>query len=414
MSELVPLGSLRRLPRGAPPEPRYVVWELTLRCDQRCVHCGSRAADPRDAELSTKEALEVLAQLVALGTREVTFIGGEAYLHEGFLALVGAAHAAGVRPSLTTGGRGITRALADELAAAGLYGASVSVDGVGATHDLVRATPGGFAAALSAVEALRAAGLPVGCNTVVQRLNVGELESIYETIQRAGVRAWQVQLMAALGRAADRPDLLLQPWQLLDVVPRIARLKARGFDDGILVSPGNNVGYFSADEKLLRSLTRDGHDHWSGCQAGRSSLGIESDGAVKGCPSLPTVGYVGGNVRQTPLAEIWQRAPELAFTRRRSVDALWGFCRTCPFAEVCLGGCNFTTHALFGRPGNNPYCHYRAKTLAAAGVRERLVPRERAPGEPFDHGRYAIVVEPFDAPDPPPESRAALLRVWRG
>jgi len=197
-------------------------------------------------------------------------------------------------------------------------------------------------------------------------------------------------------------------------VPRIARLKERAFAAGILLSPGNNVGYFSRDEKVLRSIHPEGDDHWAGCNAGRYVMGLESDGAVKGCPSLPTRHYVGGNVRARTLRQIWDEAPELAFTRRRTVADLWGFCRTCPFAAVCLGGCNFTAHALFGRAGNNPYCHYRVKTLAAAGVRERLAPREPAPGEPFDHGRFAIVQEPFDAPDPSPARRHELLRVWRG
>ncbi|MCA1664637.1 MAG: SPASM domain-containing protein, partial [Myxococcales bacterium] len=226
-----------------------------------------------------------------------------------------------------------------------------------------------------------------------------------------GIRAWQVQLMAPLGRAADRPELLLQPWHLLDLVPRIARLKARAFAAGILLSPGNNVGYFSRDEKLLRSIDPAGTDHWNGCSAGRYVMGIESDGAVKGCPSLPTRAYVGGNVRNQSVRRIWDEAPELAFTRRRTVDDLWGFCRTCPFAEVCLGGCNFTAHALLGRAGNNPYCHFRVKTLAADRLRERLVLQERAPGEPFDHARFEIVLEPFDAPDPSPRRRHHRLRV---
>ncbi|HEX8953526.1 MAG TPA: radical SAM protein, partial [Polyangia bacterium] len=398
---------------GQAPHPRYVVWELTLACDQRCVHCGSRAAAARPDELTTPEALDVVRQLAALGTRELALIGGEAYLHPGLLDVVAAARAAGIRPTMTTGGRGITAELARQFVAAGMQSVSVSVDGLAATHDLMRATRGSFDSALAAIAHLRAAGLDVSCNTVVNRLNADELEPLYETLAAAAIRGWQVQLMAALGRAADRPDLLLQPWQLLELVPRIARLKARAFADGILLSPGNNVGYFSHDEKLLRSIHPDGNDHWAGCSAGRYVLGIESDGAVKGCPSLPTRHYVGGNVRADTLARIWNDAPELAFTRRRTVEELWGFCRTCPFAAVCLGGCNFTAHALLGRAGNNPYCHYRAKTLAAGGMRERLVPREPAPGEPFDHAQFEIVREPFDAPDPPP-LRRDRLRVWRG
>lgn len=63
------------------------------------------------------------------------------------------------------------------------------------------------------------------------------------------------------------------------------------------------------------------------------------------------------------LASIWDEAPELAFTRERTRDdprtGLWGFCGECPFRDVCLGGCTFTAHAFFGRPGNDPYCHFR-------------------------------------------------------
>src|SRR6185436_4276129 len=165
--------------------------------------------------------------------------------------------------------------------------------------------------------------------------------------------------------------------------------------------PGNNLGYFGPEEATLRSLQPDGSDHWLGCQAGRFVMGIESDGAVKGCPSLQTAHYVGGNLRESTLADIWNHAPELAFTRRRTVDDLWGFCRTCAFASTCMGGCSFTAHAVFGRPGNNPYCHYRARTLKKQGLRERLVPATPAPGTPFDSGTFDVIVEPFDAPDAP-------------
>jgi len=71
-------------------------------------------------------------------------------------------------------------------------------------------------------------------------------------------------------------------------------------------------------------------------------------------------------------------------------------------------------HALFGRAGNNPYCHYRVNALRERGLRERVVLRERAPGEPFDHGRFEIVSEPFDASEPRVARPATRLQVWRG
>ncbi|MFY0579767.1 radical SAM protein [Cystobacter fuscus] len=83
--------------------PAYVVWELTLRCDQPCTHCGSRAGTQRPDELSTEEALDVVRQLREMRTREVVLIGGEAYLHPGFLDIIRALKEAGIRPGLTTG-----------------------------------------------------------------------------------------------------------------------------------------------------------------------------------------------------------------------------------------------------------------------------------------------------------------------
>ena len=398
--------------------PAYVVWELTLRCDQPCTHCGSRAGDARPTELTTAEARAVVKELAAMRAKEVVLIGGEAYLHPGFLEIIAALSAAGINPVTTTGGRGIDASLAISMSKAGLTRASVSIDGLEATHDLMRAARGSFASATAALRHLANAGVVITANTNVNRLNESDLEPLYEHLKAQGIQSWQVQLTTPLGRAADRPDLVLQPWDLLAIVPRIAALKERARKDGILVMPGNNLGYFGPEEATLRSLRDGDADHWRGCQAGRYVMGIESDGAVKGCPSLQTASYVGGRLEeQRTLQDIWDGAPELAFARERTREdpktGLWGFCASCDFGDVCLGGCTFTAHAFFGRPGNNPYCHYRARVMKGRGLRERLVLQKPAPGTPFDHARFDLVEEPFDTPDDRPVGRIDLVKLRR-
>ncbi|MBM4777805.1 MAG: radical SAM protein [Archangiaceae bacterium] len=400
---------LRRVEVGAPHHPHYVVWELTLACDQRCLHCGSRAEHARPNELTTEQALDVVEQLARMGAWEVTLIGGEAYLHPGFLDVVRALRRHGVRPTLTTGGRGVTPELAAQLVEAGLHSASVSIDGLESTHDLFRATRGSFQSALSALANLRSVGITTAVNTNFNRLNVSQVDALYELVKANGASSWMLILTVPLGRGADRPDMLLQPWDLLELMPAFARAKERGLSDGIMVMPSNTVGYFGPEETLLRSQERGQGVHFQGCVAGRYSLGIEADGAVKGCPSLQTSHYVGGSLKTDSLEAIWKTKP-LAFARTRTVDDLWGFCRTCPFAKQCLGGCTFMSHAYLGRPGNNPMCHFRARSLAADGRRERLVFKEAAPGAPFDNGLFEIVEEAFDAPDPRPPTPGALVR----
>lgn len=393
--------------------PAYVVWELTLRCDHACTHCGSRASAARPDELTTEQALDVVEQLAELGAREVVLIGGEAYLHDGFLEIVAALARTGIHPTLTTGGRGVDASLAARMRDAGLEQVSVSVDGLRETHDRMRNLKGSFDLATAALGACKAAGIRITANTNLNRLNQRDLEPLFEHLTAQGIVAWQLQLTAPLGRAADRTDMILQPWQLLDLLPRIAELKRLGFERGVTLLPGNNLGYFGQEEALLRSPHPGGKDHWAGCQAGRYVLGIESDGAVKGCPSLQTAHYVGGSLKQSRLEQIWREAPELAFARDRGKEALWGFCGECAFGETCLGGCSFTAHSLLGRPGNNPYCHFRARTLAKRGIRERLVPTTPASGRPFDNGRFELVQEPFDAPSPPEPDPEGLVRITR-
>src|SRR5580704_1673390 len=92
--------------------PVYAVWEITLRCDLACRHCGSRAGRARPDELSTPEALDLVRQMAELGVKHVTLIGGEAYLRDDWLRIARAIRDHGMVPSMTTGARGMTREVA--------------------------------------------------------------------------------------------------------------------------------------------------------------------------------------------------------------------------------------------------------------------------------------------------------------
>ncbi|HEX8791066.1 MAG TPA: radical SAM protein [Polyangiaceae bacterium] len=389
----LPLAEPR--PRDAQYKPLIAVWELTLRCDLACRHCGSRAGRARPDELSTDECLDLVRQLAELGTREVAIIGGEAYLRDDWLEIVRAIRSHGMLPTMTTGGRGMTRERAEGAARAGMHSVSVSVDGEEETHDRLRGVKGSHRAALAALANLRAAGIPVGANTQINRLSMPELPQVFERLAAAGIRSWQIQLTVAMGRAVDEPDVLLQPYDLVALFPMLAELVHRAEQAGVDVVAGNNVGYFGPYEKVLRGRTHAGHS--CGCGAGLIALGIEADGTIKGCPSLATKEWAGGNVRQTSLRDIWERAMPLRYTRDRTRRDLWGFCASCYYAAECRAGCTWTADVLFGRPGNNPYCHHRATELRKKGLRERIVRVEAAPGEPFDRGLFELVVEPFES-----------------
>ena len=387
------LQRLRLLADG--PKPLLVVWEITLRCDQHCRFCGTRAGRPAPDELTTTEALEVVKQLADLGTVELAIHGGEAYLRADWLDIVRAIRAEGIDCTMVTGGRGFGPELARDAAAAGMSSVSISVDGVEETHDALRGLKGSHAGAMAAMRNLREAGVRIGCNTQVNRQNWRELPAILDLVAAHAIYGWQVQLMVPMGRAAEADDLWLEPYDLLEVMPLLASVRERADALGVKLWPGNNVGYFGPYEHLLRDGRSFG-GFSSGCGGGIRTLGIEANGDIKGCSAMSSQGFVGGNVRDRSIAEIWLEAPELKFARDFVVDDLWGFCRDCYYAETCKGGCIWTASTILGKRGNNPYCHHRAVELLAAGKRERMRLVSAAPGLIRDAARFELVVE--DAP----------------
>ncbi len=371
--------------------PIYAVWEITLACDLACRHCGSRAGRARPDELTTAEALDLVEQMADLGTLEVTLIGGEAYLRDDWLQIVRAIRRRGMDVTMTSGGRGLTEDVIARAADAGLRGVSISIDGDEQTHDRLRGVVGSYRAAMQAIHAVRARNLSAFCNTQINRLSAPHLGGILERIAELGVDSWQIQLTVPMGRAADEPEVLLQPYDLLSLFPALADLKRRCDELGVRLWPGNNIGYFGPFESLLRGHRAYGPG--GSCGAGRATLGVEANGAIKGCPSLPTSAWTGGNIRDDKLVDIWERAEALRYTRDRTTRDLWGFCQTCYYAEECMSGCTWTSFVGFGKPGNNPYCHHRALEMQRAGKRERVVAIDEAPGQPFDHGLFQLVVE---------------------
>ncbi len=385
------------------PTPLSCVWEITLACDLGCKHCGSRAGKARPDELTTEECLDVVDQLADLGVRETTLIGGEAYLRDDWTIIARALADKGILVGIVTGARNLTQERIDAAVDAGVTSISISIDGLEKTHDAIRGPRGSWRHAVEAARRVGDSPIRLTANSQINRLSMPELPALADLLIDLGIVGWQVQMTVPMGRAADRPDLLLQPSDFLELFPLLVWIKRTRLEPaGVGLAPSNNVGYFSPYERLLRWRSESSGGHWNGCSAGKWGLGLEADGKIKGCPSLPSAPYTGGNIRDAGIAETIKNAREINHIQRRTVDDLWGYCKTCYYAETCLAGCTWTSHSFFGRPGNNPHCIHRAMEFEKRGLRERIVPVERAPGDPFDTGRFEIVVEELPDVDPVP------------
>ncbi len=384
------------------PHPLYAVWEITLACDLGCKHCGSRAGPARPDELTTAECLDVVAQLDEVGIREVTLIGGEAYLRDDWDVIAADITRRGMRCGITTGAMNLDDERIARAVMAGVSTISISIDGLERTHDAQRGVQGSWRNAVAAARKVAQSPIRLATNSQINRLSMPELAAIARLLVDMGSEAWQIQLTVPMGHSADRPNLLLQPYELLELFPLLVWIKRELLVPGdVWLFPGNNIGYFGPYESALRH-GGDRGAHWQGCSAGKWSIGLEADGKIKSCPSLTHHHYGSGTFRDTRLAEALQ-SDGIAHLNNRTRDDLWGFCQSCYYADTCLAGCTWTSHVTLGKAGNNPLCIHRALDRERAGLRERICIVEMAPGDPFDNGRFELTLEqdPEGADDAP-------------
>ncbi len=387
--------SFTRRPLGPTPRPTIAVWEFTLLCDHRCLHCGPRAGAARPDELTTEEAIRLVGELAELGVGEVALIGGEAYLRDDFILVIRAIREHGMTSSIVTGGWGLSAERCAAAKEAGLMVASVSIDGLEQHHDHVRAKSGSWKRAFAAIANARAAGMKVGANTQINALSVPDLRPLLDLLTEAGVMGWQLQFTMVHGNGADHPELILQPHMIPELFEELEVLADLCRERGIRFLPGNNIGYFGPNEQKLRLMQAKG-GHYGGCTAGVVALGIESNGQIKSCPSLGGPTNLGGSWREHGLKALWESSPEITYIRERTVEDLWGYCRECYYADVCRAGCTATGEPLLGRPGNNPFCHHRSLEMQKLGLRERIELVSVAPDVPFASGLWQVVREPAD------------------
>jgi len=335
------------------PGPACVVWELTLACNLKCLHCGSTAGGRRAAELGPEEALRLCVDLAAAGTRGVALMGGEPLLRPDFLPIARRVRELGMELSVITNGTVVPAGIFAELAALRPRAVAVSLDAASPElHDRIRGSAGAFAKTRDFMERCLAAGLPLSVITTVHKLNLKELPALRELLRGRGI-AWQVQTAGAEGgRFAG--ELLLSPEEFYSVGMFVEACRRDLRPEELAVIGAHDLGYHSL---LLHNVSL--YDKWEGCQAGTAVAGLRSDGTVLGCLAINDGRYAEGNVRERSFAEIWNSPGAFKYTRGFSPADLGPGCSGCEHGRACRGGCSEMSLMKTGRLHNDPYCFFR-------------------------------------------------------
>jgi radical SAM protein with 4Fe4S-binding SPASM domain len=339
--------------------PFIVGWELTLACNLRCRHCDSSAGAPRARELSRAEALSLCEQFPELLVNEVIFTGGEPLLCPYWSDLAARLLELGIKTGVVTNGLPLAEETVAAMLRTGLTAAGVSLDGFESQHDRIRGVEGAFRRAVRGIELMVSRGIEVTVITSVTAVNLPQLGEICELVLSLGAAKWQIQPLFPLGRGRADESLRLTDGEFLEMGRLLWALRDPAAARGLRIHPADSCGYFSPFDYPEMQ--------WSGCLAGRSSIGIMSDGRVKGCLSWPDSTVVG-DLREKDLWSIWFQPEAFSHLREFSREQMGGACRDCDAALECGGGCEAMSLAAAGDWHADPYCYRRILASRSSGA----------------------------------------------
>lgn len=332
-------------------KPEMCVWETTFRCNVNCIHCGSDCTEkPKESELSTPEALYLIEQLAELGCKHITLSGGEPLIRKDWAILGHRIKQLGMDLSFISNGVLVTPETVEILRRLKPAAFGISLDaGEPEIHDYIRGQKGCFNKVMQSIDLLLESGIYTSIVTTLQRINFHQLPILRDLLLLKGVDAWQIQSATPQGRMDL--EMAITERQFYEASKFIVR--TMNHYKNFLISGADCFGYFGALEAYLHPLG------WHGCHAGMRCIGIESNGNIRGCLSLPGDEFIEGNIREKSLAEIWNNPDAFAYNRRFARDLLGGYCSECTYGSLCRGGCTERSYGFHKTQCENDYCLYK-------------------------------------------------------
>ncbi|MGA2482438.1 MAG: radical SAM protein [Candidatus Acidiferrales bacterium] len=371
--------------------PLSVHFDLTYRCNEKCVHCYLDHED--HGEMTAAEVCGALDQLAEAGTLFLTFSGGEIFLRTDFFQILEHARKLHFDLSLKTNALLITPARATRLRALGVRRVQISIySDDPSVHDAITLAPGSFQRSLAAIPVLKEHGIVVKIACPLMRQNLLAYRGVMALAERLGVPyTFDMTITPMMDGGLGVLEHRVSGADLLPVLQ----------DPALRPSRPDPTAACTSSEPVLGSVTSSGIEstayHDIPCSAGHNSCYVSPYGDVYPCIQMP---LAAGNLRSQRFADIWDGSGELARVRAVRESEL-PICSVCPirqYCERCPGLALMEGGDLLGAYGRA--CDLAEHKARLAGVdnpistwHERGIGKGLANGACFNGGRASLLTE---------------------
>jgi len=334
-----------------------VVWNVTRRCNLKCVHCYAQAKDIAfDNELTTQAGKKLIDDLAGFGVPVLLFSGGEPMVRPDLPELAGYAVQMGMRAVISTNGTLITREKARILKDIGLSYVGISLDGMEAVNDRFRGVKGAYTRALDGIRNCQEAGIKVGLRFTINKANVAEIPRVFDLLEDMQIPRICFYHLVYAGRGSKlvEDDLShAESRAAVDLImDRTKDLHDRGKPKEVLTVDNHADGPYvylrlrrenpARAAKVLELLKMN-----EGNNSGRGIGCVSWDGEVYADQFWRH--YSFGNIRQRPFSTIWTDTSEpLMGKLKEKKRHLKGRCATCSWLDICGGNFRVRAEAVSG------------------------------------------------------------------
>lgn len=351
-----------------------VVWNMTKRCNLKCVHCYAKAVSREGIDpIDTEKAMAMIDDLASFGCPVMLFSGGEPLVREDLVDLAKHATERGMRAVISTNGTLITKEKAKELREVGLSYVGISLDGLEAVHDHFRGVKGAFADALTGIANCQEEGLKVGLRFTINKRNAGEIPGIFALLRKREIPRACFYHLVYSGRGQSLRDEDLDHAQTRAVVDLIMDETRKLFDQGSpkeILTVDNHADGPYVWLRLLREDPERAKEveqllaFNEGNNSGRGFACISWDGSVHADQFWRE--HVFGNVLERPFSSIWDDPSiELLAQLKDKKRYVKGRCARCRFLAICAGNFRARAEAVYGDVwAEDPACYLTDDEIA--------------------------------------------------
>jgi Fe-coproporphyrin III synthase len=334
-----------------------VVWNITRRCNLKCVHCYAHATEEAFAdELSHEEGKALIDDLAGYGVPVMLFSGGEPLVRPDLPELAAYAVQKGMRAVISTNGTLITAKMAKTLKEIGLSYVGISLDGMEDVNDHFRGVSGSFQKALEGIRNCQAVGIKVGLRFTINKTNVKEIPGIFDLLEKMDIPRVCFYHLVYAGRGSEmvKDDLThAETRKAVDLImDRTKDLHDRGLAKEVLTVDNHADGPYLYQRMLKEDPERAAEvlellQMNEGNNSGRGFGCVSWDGEVYADQFWRHHSF--GNVRQRPFSKIWtEPEDDLLLKLKNKKQYVTGRCAACRWLDICGGNFRVRAEAVHG------------------------------------------------------------------